>query len=139
MSNTELLNLREAKNIHIARKDGAIVGYIIPATAPDGYSGDINLITGILADGTIAGVRVLSHNETPGLGDKIDYNKSQWVDSFIGKSLLNPSINRWKVKKDKGEFDQLQYYDAHAQTLQTTPPLSLANEPEQEQEQEQQP
>lgn len=136
------LRLRQTEHIYIARKDGAIIGYIIPAIAPDGYSGDIRLVTGVFLDGTIAGVRVLSHNETPGLGDKVDYKKSQWIDGFIGKSLLMPSIDRWKVKKDKGDFDQftgatitpravtkavlntLLYHREHADELAKVPPLN---------------
>ncbi len=83
-----------------------VIAVIIPATARDGYTGDIDLIIGINADGTVAGVRVLSHRETPGLGDKVDYKKSQWVDGFIGRSLLNPHPEQWAVKRDGGEFDQ---------------------------------
>ena len=69
-------------------------------------SGKINLIIGINRDGSLAGVRVLSHNETPGLGDKVDLKKSQWILGFNGKSLQNPTENLWTVKKDGGEFDQ---------------------------------
>lgn len=100
------LGLKQAANIHVARKEGKIVGFIIPSTAPDGYSGDIRQITGINADGTIAGVRVLSHKETPGLGDKLELRKSPWVLSFNGKSFGNPERDGWKVKKDGGVFDQ---------------------------------
>lgn len=100
------LGLKKASNIYVARKQGAITGFIIPATAPDGYSGDIRLLVGINTDGTIAGVRAVAHNETPGLGDKVDLRKSQWILSFDGKSLGNPDRDHWKVKKDKGDFDQ---------------------------------
>ena len=111
--------------------NGEFVGAILPATARDGYTGDINMIVGITEDGTISGVRVLSHRETPGLGDQVDYKKSHWVDGFLGKSLSNPEESKWAVKKDKGVFDQftgatitpravtnavhkaLQYYDAN--------------------------
>jgi electron transport complex protein RnfG len=75
-------------------------------TARDGYSGDVNLIVGVNVDGTIAGVRALSHRETPGLGDKVDLKKSDWILGFNGKSLVNPTLARWTVKKDEGEFDQ---------------------------------
>ena len=100
------LGLRSQKNIYIARQDGVPVAAIIPVTARDGYSGDVNLIVGVNLDGTIAGVRTLSHRETPGLGDKVDLKKSDWVLGFTGKSLDNPVLARWAVKKDKGEFDQ---------------------------------
>lgn len=92
--------------INIARKGGELVAVIVPAVAPDGYNGDIQMIIGINIDGTIAGVRVVSHNETPGLGDKVDIKKDDWILSFNGKSLDNPKPSGWKVKKDKGQFDQ---------------------------------
>lgn len=100
------LGLSQPADIHIARKQGEFVAAIIPAVAPDGYSGDIRLIIGINADGSIAGVRVLDHNETPGLGDKVDLRKSEWILSFNEKSLINPAVTGWKVSKDGGEFDQ---------------------------------
>lgn len=100
------LNLREDKSIYIARSNGRAITVIIPAVAPDGYTGDIELIVGVNADGTIAGVRALSHRETPGLGDKVDLKKSDWILSFNGRSLNNPAIAKWGVKKDKGVFDQ---------------------------------
>lgn len=101
-----LLGLRETKQYYLARQQSQAVAVILPATARDGYTGDIDLIVGINADGSIAGVRVLSHRETPGLGDQVDYKKSRWVDGFIGKSLAQPEPARWTVKKDGGVFDQ---------------------------------
>lgn len=106
INDSEMLGLRAEKKYYIARQDGEPVAVIFPATAREGYTGDIDMIIGINIDGTIAGVRVLSHRETPGLGDAIDLKKSQWIDSFINKSLLNPTVDLWKVKKDKGVFDQ---------------------------------
>jgi electron transport complex protein RnfG len=100
------LGLREEKRIYIARKDGSVVTAIIPAVAPDGYTGEIDLIIGVNSDGTIAGVRALSHRETPGLGDKVDLKKSDWILGFNGRSLGNPLPPGWAVKKDKGVFDQ---------------------------------
>ena len=93
--------------INLARSNNKLTAIIIPATAPDGYSGKIQMLVGINIDGTIAGVRVISHNETPGLGDKIDLKKNDWILGFDGKSLINPKPEFWKVKKDKGNFDQL--------------------------------
>ena len=92
--------------IHRARQNGEISALIIPAVAHDGYSGDIRLIVGVNRDGSIAGVRVLQHKETPGLGDKIELKKHQWILSFNGKSLQVPVLEDWKVKKDGGVFDQ---------------------------------
>ncbi len=70
-----------------------------------GYSGEIRLLMGINANGEILGVRVLSHAETPGLGDKIEVNKDDWILTFNGLSLGNPPLEKWKVKKDGGQFD----------------------------------
>ena len=83
-----------------------VVAVIIPAVAPDGYTGDIELIVGVNNDGTVAGVRALAHRETPGLGDKVDIKKSDWIRGFEGRSLDNPKLEGWAVKRDKGEFDQ---------------------------------
>jgi electron transport complex protein RnfG len=129
------LGLKEPRRIYIARQAGEIVAAIIPVTAPDGYTGDIDLIVGVNADGSVAGVRALAHRETPGLGDQVDIRKSDWILGFNGKSLDNPSLPGWAVKKDKGVFDQftgatitpravvaatlraLQYARAHRETL----------------------
>jgi electron transport complex protein RnfG len=100
------LGLKGEKQIYIARQDDVVVAVIMPAIAPDGYSGEIELIVGVNRDGSIAGVRALTHRETPGLGDKVDLKKSDWVLGFNGKSLHNPKPARWGVKKDRGEFDQ---------------------------------
>ena len=100
------LGLRDEQQIFIARRDGQAVAVIVPVTAADGYSGDIDLIVGINRDGSIAGVRVLSHRETPGLGDKIELRKSAWILGFDGKSLRDPAAGQWAVKKDRGLFDQ---------------------------------
>ncbi|MEP5569947.1 MAG: electron transport complex subunit RsxG [Halioglobus sp.] len=99
------LGLRDDKRIYLAKKGSNVVAAIIPATARDGYSGDIDLIVGVNADGSVAGVRALSHKETPGLGDKVDLAKSDWILSFDGKSLSDPAPSGWAVKKDKGDFD----------------------------------
>lgn len=100
------LGMSEGSKVHIAKSDGSIIAYILPVVAPDGYSGDIKMIVGVNVDGTVAGVRVLSHKETPGLGDKVDLNKSPWILGFEGKSLNNPRPENWRVKKDGGHFDQ---------------------------------
>ena len=91
-SHWEQLGLKNGGQINLARDGEEIIAAIIPAVARDGYSGDIKLIIGVNANGSIAGVRVLSHSETPGLGDKVDLKKSDWILSFNGKSLeLGPS------------------------------------------------
>ena len=102
----EPLGANAGSKIHRARRNGEISALIIPAVAHDGYSGDISMIVGVNSDGTLAGVRVLLHKETPGLGDKIELKKHQWILSFDGKSLQVPVLEDWKVKKDGGMFDQ---------------------------------
>ena len=102
-----LLGLKQEANINLAREEnGSISAVIIPAVAPDGYSGPIRLLVGVNRDGTVAGVRVTNHSETPGLGDKVEIKKSDWVLSFNGKSLQDPPRDQWKVQKDGGAFDQ---------------------------------
>lgn len=100
------LGLREEKQIYVAREKGEVIAVIIPATARDGYTGDIELIVGVNRDGTIAGVRALAQRETPGLGDKVDLKKSDWMLGFNGRSLTNPKLAGWAVKKDNGVFDE---------------------------------
>ncbi|MGZ4992379.1 MAG: electron transport complex subunit RsxG, partial [Methylobacter sp.] len=92
--------------VYIAKKSGNVSAVCFKFTAPDGYSGAINMIMGIDRDGNILGVRVLSHKETPGLGDKIEVTKSDWILKFAGRSLDNLAPAKWAVKKDGGEFDQ---------------------------------
>ncbi|MDO6683479.1 MULTISPECIES: electron transport complex subunit RsxG [unclassified Oceanobacter] len=104
---TRLLGpLPDDASIHLARHQGQVTTVILPVVAPDGYTMEIGLLVGIHADGRLAGVRVISHRETPGLGDKIDLKKSDWVMAFNGKSLLSPAESAWAVKKDGGDFDQ---------------------------------
>lgn len=102
----EGLGLRQDRKAYVARRGGAAIAVIIPATAPDGYSGDIDIIVGINADGSVAGVRALSHRETPGLGDKVELQKSDWILGFDGRSLEDPVPSQWAVRKDQGVFDQ---------------------------------
>ena len=89
-----------------ARLRGAPTALVLEAIVPDGYSGKIKLLVAIQVDGTIAGVRVLAHSETPGLGDYIDSAKSAWIKQFDG-ATLGPSEAAWKVKKDGGRFDYM--------------------------------
>ncbi|HEU0220081.1 MAG TPA: electron transport complex subunit RsxG [Gallionella sp.] len=80
---------------------------VLQVVAPDGYSGKINLIIAIHSDGRIGGVRVVSHRETPGLGDYIEIARSDWITGFNGASLENRKDSAWKVKKDGGSFDYM--------------------------------
>ena len=104
--NPELLGTDEQVTVYRARKDGQSVAVILTPVAPDGYSGEIKLLVAINADGTLAGVRVTAHRETPGLGDAIDATRSNWILGFTGHSLTNPDEKHWAVKKDGGNFDQ---------------------------------
>lgn len=97
---------RDSHRVYRARLDGKPAGVVMEATAPEGYGGAIALLVGVDADGRITGVRVVPpHNETPGLGDKIETKKSDWIFSFNNKSLTNPEPEGWAVKKDGGDFD----------------------------------
>lgn len=89
-----------------ARRDGQAVAVILRFSAMDGYSGPIGLLVGIGADGRLSGVRVTSHRETPGLGDAIETEKSDWIRSFDGRSLGAPPAKEWTVRRDGGAFDQ---------------------------------
>ncbi|MGV6827460.1 MAG: electron transport complex subunit RsxG [bacterium] len=117
------------------RKKGEPVGLIFSPVEAPGYSSVIKLIVAIRVDGSLGGVRVLTHKETPGLGDKIEIDRSNWITVFRDKSLQNPGPERWAVKKDGGDFDQitgatispraivaavrksLEYYNDHQQLL----------------------
>jgi electron transport complex protein RnfG len=100
------LGLKKPALIYRARRQGEIVAVAFPLTAPDGYNGPINLLLAVDRTGRIMGVRVVSHLETPGLGDRIERRRSNWVEQFRGKSMEDPPSERWKVKKDGGIFDQ---------------------------------
>jgi electron transport complex protein RnfG len=102
----KLLGAHQPVTVYRLRKNDQPVAVIFPVNAPDGYNGDIPLLIGVYADGRIAGVRVLEHRETPGLGDKIELKKSRWILSFNGLKLRDDNVNQWAVKKDGGMFDQ---------------------------------
>ena len=104
--NEQALGTPEAVSAFVAYKDKQATAIAIESIAPDGYNGNIKLIVAADRSGKVLGVRTLEQNETPGLGDKIELSKSDWVNSFAGKSLENTSEKQWKVKKDGGEFDQ---------------------------------
>ena len=117
--------------VYRARRLGQATAAVMNLVAPDGYNGDIRLLVAIRSNGQIAGVRVISHRETPGLGDPIEFSRSDWVLNFEQRSLKNPAAGGWAVKRDGGVFDQftgatitpravveavqraLEYFDAH--------------------------
>jgi len=89
-----------------ARQQGEPHAVILKFNAVNGYNGNITLLAGINSNGSLRGVRIISHKETPGLGDAIEIEKSDWALDFSGKSLNNPEPGKWAVKRDGGEFDQ---------------------------------
>jgi len=101
-----LLGTDDASTVYRARLGGEPVAAIFNSVAPDGYNGKIHLLVGVYIDGRLAGVRVVKHAETPGLGDAVEIRKSPWINDFAGKSLDNPTPERWRVKRDGGDFDQ---------------------------------
>lgn len=101
-----LLGSAEPVQVHIARKDNTVEALIFETIAPSGYNGNLYLLVAIDKQGIVTGSRVISHKETPGLGDKVDLKKSDWILSFANTSLSNPNLSSWGVKKDGGEFDQ---------------------------------
>ena len=118
-----------------ARKEDKDVAVVLSSVAPNGYNGSIHMLVGIYADGKVAGVRVVKHKETPGLGDAVSMTHSDWILSFENRSLSDPDEKGWKVKRDGGVFDQftgatitpravvkavhnaLLYFDDHQATL----------------------
>lgn len=105
VSDPALLGTTQPKKTFIAKKGQHDVAVIIETNTMKGYSGEIKLVVGIFENATVAGVRVISHTETPGLGDKIQLNKSDWIDSFAEKSYQESQQSRWEVKKNGGDFD----------------------------------
>jgi len=130
-----LLGNKQATIANRARINNAPAAVILEAITHDGYSGDIKLLIAIKYDGSISGVRVLTHKETPGLGDYIDIAKDDWIKLFDNESLEKTSEAQWKVEKDGGKFDYmagatitpravvkavhkaLQYFEANKETL----------------------
>ncbi|MDG1097184.1 MAG: electron transport complex subunit RsxG [Methylophilaceae bacterium] len=130
-----LLGNKKPTTANIARMNGEPVAVILEAVAHDGYSGDITLLVAVNSDGSLSGVRVIKHTETPGLGDYIDIAKSTWIKLFDNQSLNKTSDANWVVKKDGGAFDYmagatitpralvkavhkaLQYFEANKTTL----------------------
>jgi electron transport complex protein RnfG len=103
-----LLGSAKPLTAYLARRDGHPAAVILTAIAPDGYSGDIKLLVAIdYQTDSLLGVRVLEHHETPGLGDYIDIEKSNWISGLDGHSLSNPDDLGWHVQKDGGIFDQM--------------------------------
>ncbi|BCG62392.1 MAG: electron transport complex protein RnfG [Methyloprofundus sp.] len=97
---------QDGYTIYRARKAGQPVAAVISTSTTQGYNGDIQLLIAINIKGEVMGVRVLSHQETPGLGDKIELKKSDWILGFQHKSLQHTLLSQWAVQRDGGIFEQ---------------------------------
>jgi len=103
---TDVLQAEDSKRtVYRARLQSQPVAALFKTVAKDGYSGSIQLLIGIKTNGELLGVRALAHRETPGLGDEINLSRSDWILSFNDRSLSNPEMDGWAVKKDGGIFD----------------------------------
>jgi electron transport complex protein RnfG len=102
----ESLGLEQPQPVYRARQDGEPVALALRTTAPDGYSGNIHMLVAVNRDHSVAGVRILQHRETPGLGDKIEVRRSDWVLQFEGEHVNGADDPRWEVERDGGMFDQ---------------------------------
>lgn len=106
VSPSSQLGSKNPVTVYQAKMDNKPVAVAFAISALDGYNGEIKMLIAIKASGAVAGVRVISHKETPGLGDKIEVAKTDWINEFNNKTLTNPAEKLWKVKKDGGVFDQ---------------------------------
>lgn len=104
---SELLGTEDVTTAYRARLKGEPSAVVLESVAPDGYSGRIAMILAVRANGELAGVRVVAHKETPGLGDYIELPKGTWIKGFDGKSRAVYKDADWKVKKDGGQFDYM--------------------------------
>ncbi len=91
-------------NVYPASQKGSPVGYAVEARTTKGFGGAIVLMVGFQPDGTIENIAVVSHTETPGLGDKMEASKSDFIKQFPGK---NPEQFQLTVKKDGGDVDAI--------------------------------
>ena len=109
---TPALGLDDVSTVYRGRKGGAPAALVLETVAPDGYSGKIRMLVGVNADGSLSGVRVTQHKETPGLGDYIEPKKDKnkehpWIHQFDTQSLGKLGDHDWKVRKDGGRFDSM--------------------------------
>ena len=101
----DLLGTEDPVDIYRARRQGKPVAAILHTVAPYGYRGPIDLLVAIAVDGSLLGVQVIRHHETPGLGDAFEHDDGRWLNRFKGRSLQDPQQMRWSLRKDGGEFD----------------------------------
>lgn len=101
----DILGIAQSVPIYRARRNGEPVAAILHTVAPDGYHGPIELLVAIAYDGSLIGVQVVRHQETPGLGDQFENRRRDWLENFRGRSLADPPQQQWSVRKDGGDFD----------------------------------
>lgn len=101
----DILEINQPVTIYRARMRGEPVAAVMHTVAPDGYQGPIELLVAIAYDGSLLGVQVVRHQETPGLGDQFENRRRDWLEDFRGRSLNDPPQQRWSVRKDGGDFD----------------------------------
>ena len=102
-----LLKNKKPTQLYLVKNNNLNKAVILEVRAPDGYSGDIFLLVAINKNAEIINTRVIKHQETPGLGDYIDKEKTNWIDIFQSKSFKTTQEKKWAVKKDQGEFDYM--------------------------------
>jgi len=107
VTSPELLGAPEPLPAYRARRGGEPVAVVLTAVAPNGFTGAIRMLVSIGTDGRVIAVRATAHKETPGLGDGIDADKSDWIDSFGGLQTENPLAREWILDKDGGHFDHM--------------------------------
>ena len=86
---------------YITKKGAACTGVVFVVSTV-GYGGTIDLMLGLTPDGTITGIQVLKHGETPGLGAKI--TEERFLKQFPSKNIQN---TKWVLKKNGGDIDQI--------------------------------
>jgi len=97
----------DAAIIYRVYAQGEPAAALFVVSARDGYAGPIRILVGVDTEGMVTGVHVLEHRETPGLGDRVESTKSDWVKQFDGRSLVDPDPGGWAIKGEGGQFDQL--------------------------------
>lgn len=93
---------KERFTLYPARLDGYVTAITMKSFSNKGYGGRLDVLVSFLLDGTIGNYKVIKHQETPGLGSKV--NDDGFKKGVIGKS---PASENFKVKQDGGEIDAI--------------------------------
>ena len=124
LPDSELLGSPAPTQAWLATREGTPVAVLLPATAK-GYEGPIRLLLAIRPDGRLLATKVLGHRETPGIGDRIEPDRSAWLRIFTGASLASHPEAEWWVKADKGEFDEIAGATITSRAVVSTPQHAL--------------